>query len=236
MLEPLSTVLVPGLNCSARLYAAQIPTLWRFGPVVVADHMRDDSMSGIARRILADAPPRFTLVGLSMGGYIAFEILRQASERVARVALLDTGSRADTPAQTERRNSQIALAQSGRFAEVAEALWPLLVHRDRQDDRDLKFLVHRMADETGPEAFVRQQTALKGRPDSRPGLAAIRCPALVVVGDGDVLTPPELAQEIAAGIVGAKLVTIPESGHLSTLERPEAVNRALVEWMESERT
>jgi pimeloyl-ACP methyl ester carboxylesterase len=235
MPQPLPVVLVPGLNCSARLYAPQIPVLWRFGPVTVADHTRDDSMTAIAARILADAPPRFALVGLSMGGYIAFEILRQAPERVAKVALLDTGSRADVAAQTERRNKQIALAQSGRFAEVTDALWPLLVHRDRQEDKDLNLLVRMMADETGPEAFVRQQTALRGRPDSRPGLAAIRCPALVVVGDGDTLTPPELAQEIAAGIPGATLVTIPESGHLSTLERPEAVNRALVAWMEDGR-
>lgn len=233
MAQPLPTVLVPGLNCSARLYAAQIPALWRFGPVTVADHTRDDSMATIAARILADAPPRFALVGLSMGGYIAFEILRQAPERVARVALLDTGSRADAPEQTERRNKQIALAQSGRFAEVVDLLWPLLVHRDRQDDADLKLLVRMMADETGPEAFVRQQTALKARPDSRPNLPAIRCPALVAVGDGDTLTPPALSEEIAAGIPGAKLVTIPESGHLSTLERPEAVNRVLAEWMES---
>src|SRR5690606_21478070 len=187
MAQPLPTVLVPGLNCSARLYAAQIPTLWRFGPVTVADHTRDDSMATIAARILADAPPRFALVGLSMGGYIAFEILRQAPERVARVALLDTRSRAHAPQQTEPRNKQIALAQSGRFAEVVDLLWPLLVHRDRQDDADLKLLVRMMADETGPEAFVRQQTALKARPDSRPNLPAIRCPALVAVGDGDTL-------------------------------------------------
>jgi pimeloyl-ACP methyl ester carboxylesterase len=232
MAEPLPTVLVPGLNCSARLYAAQIPILWRFGPVMVANHKRDDSMAAIARRILAATPPRFALAGLSMGGYICFEILRQAPERVGKLALLDTGSRADTAAQTERRDALIALAQSGRFAEVTDTLWPVLVHRDRQGDQDLNFLVRLMADETGPEAFVRQETALKARPDSRPGLGAIRCPTLVVVGDGDTLTPPELAQEIVAGIAGAKLVTIPESGHLSTLERPEAVNRVLTEWME----
>jgi pimeloyl-ACP methyl ester carboxylesterase len=230
--SPLPTVLVPGLNCSARLYAAQIPALWPFGPVTVGHHTRDDSMAAIAQRILADAPPRFAVVGLSMGGYIVFEMLRQAPERIAKIALLDTGSRADAPAQTERRNGQIALAQSGRFAEVQDALWPILVHKDRHNDRELRKVVDLMAQETGPEAFVRQQTALKNRPDSRPGLGAIRCPALVLVGDGDVLTPPELAQEIAAGIPGATLVTVPGSGHLSTLERPDAVNEALVRWME----
>lgn len=233
MPETLPIVLIPGLNCSARLYAAQIPALWRYGPVLVADHRRDDLVAALAGRILAEAPPRFALAGLSMGGYIAFEILRQAPDRVSRVALLDTSARPDTPQQTQRREQQIALARTGRFAEVTEALWPLLVHRDRHADRELKLLVGVMADETGPEAFVRQQTALKVRPDSRPTLAAVRCPTLVLVGDGDALTPPELAKEIADGIAGAKLVTVPDSGHLSTIERPEAVNRALTAWMES---
>lgn len=228
MVEPLPMVLVPGLNCSPRLYAAQIPVLWRFGPVTVADHTRDDTMAGIARRLLRDAPPRFALVGLSMGGYVAFEVLRQAPDRVAKVALLDTGPRADRPEQTERRDAQIALARSGRFDAVTEALWPLLVHRDRQSDRELKAVVRLMADETGPEAFIRQQTAIKGRPDSRPALGAIRCPTLVLVGEGDTLTPPDLAKEMAEGIAGAKLVIVPDSGHLSTLERPDVVNRALV--------
>jgi pimeloyl-ACP methyl ester carboxylesterase len=111
--EPLPTVLVPGLNCSARLYAEQIPALWRFGPLLIADHTRDDSMGAIAARILNAAPPRFALMGLSMGGYIALEIMSQAPARVAKLALLDTGARADTPEQTERRHRQIELAQTG---------------------------------------------------------------------------------------------------------------------------
>jgi pimeloyl-ACP methyl ester carboxylesterase len=232
MPEPLPTVLVPGLNCSARLYAAQIPALWRFGPVMVADHRRDDTMAAIGARILATAPKRFALVGLSMGGYIALELLRQAPDRIAKVALLDTGSRADDPERSARRDVQIAMARDGRLAEVVDMLWPLLVHPSRHDDEDLRWAVHIMADETGPEAFIRQQAALKGRPDSRPGLGAIRCPTLVLVGDGDELTPPALSEEIAAAIAGARLTVVPECGHLSTLERPEAVNRALIEWME----
>src|SRR5262245_66465122 len=119
MREPLPSVLVPGLNCSARLYAEQIPVLWRFGPVQVADHTRDDSMAAIAARILAAAPPRFALAGLSMGGYIALTIVQQAPERVARLALLDTSARPETPEQTARRKPQIALAESGPFAGVS---------------------------------------------------------------------------------------------------------------------
>src|SRR5271166_672293 len=141
--ENLSTVLVAGLNCSARLYAEQIPALWQFGPVTVADHRRDDSMAAMARRILAAAPPRFALVGLSMGGYIALEIMRQAPQRVVKLALLDTGSRAETAEQTEQRRPFIELAQTGRFAEVAEGEFPG-VHRDRQGDEALKRLLRIM--------------------------------------------------------------------------------------------
>ena len=231
MSDPLPVVLIPGLTCTARLYAEQIPALWRFGPVMIADHTRDDSMTAIARRILAAAPPRFALAGLSMGGYIAFEIVRQAPERVAKLALLDTGARGDTPEQTERRKIVIGLAGSGRYAEVPDIAFPVYVHRDRHGDAALKRVVRTMAEDTGAQAFLRQQQAIIGRPDSRPGLAAISCPTLVLVGDGDEATPPELAREIAAGVPGSRLVLIPRSGHLSTLEQPEAVTQALVEWM-----
>jgi pimeloyl-ACP methyl ester carboxylesterase len=231
MSDPLPVVLIPGLTCTARLYAEQIPALWRFGPVMIADHTRDDSMTAIARRILAAAPPRFALAGLSMGGYIAFEIMRQAPERVAKLALLDTGARGDTPEQTERRKIVIGLARSGRYAEVPDIAFPVYVHRDRHGDAALKRIVRTMAEDTGAQAFLRQQQAIISRPDSRPGLAAISCPTLVLVGDGDEATPPELAREIAAGVAGSRLVLIPRSGHLSTLEQPEAVTQALVEWM-----
>jgi pimeloyl-ACP methyl ester carboxylesterase len=231
MALPMPTVLVPGLLCSARLYADQIPALWGFGPVTVADHRRDASMDAIAERILTAAPPRFALVGLSMGGYIAFMIASKAPERVARLALLDTAARPETEGQTQRRLPQIALAQSGRLAEVVDQLFPLFVHRNRQGDTALRRIVDAMAQETGSEVFVRQQKAIMGRPDARPMLASIRCPTLVLVGEGDELTPPAAAQEIAAGITGARLVQVPDCGHLSTLERPDVVNAALAEWM-----
>jgi pimeloyl-ACP methyl ester carboxylesterase len=229
--EPLPIVLVPGLLTSPRLFGEQLAELWRFGPLLIADHTRDDRMETIGRRILAVAPSRFALVGLSMGGYIAFEIMRQAADRVVKLALLDTSARPDTPKDSERRRGQIALTQSGRFAEVPDQLLPILIHRDRQDDAALRRVVRLMAEETGPEAFIRQQRAIMARPDSRPGLAAIACPTLVLVGDSDELTPPHLSEEIAEGIAGARLVVVPDSGHLTTLERPQPVTRALVEWL-----
>jgi pimeloyl-ACP methyl ester carboxylesterase len=233
MPDALPIVLVPGLNCSARLYADQIPALWRFGAVVVADHTRDDSIPAIARRILAAAPPRFALAGLSMGGYISFEIMRQAPERVAKLALLDTGARAETPEQTQMRRPRIELAKTGRFAEDWDTMFPFLVHPSRHNDEALKRVMRFMGEETGAEAFLRQQKAIMARPDSRPGLAAIACPTLVLVGDSDQGTPPALSQEIAAAIAGSRLVVISDCGHMSTLERPQAVTDALVEWMRS---
>ena len=231
MANSLPIVLVPGLNCSARLYAEQIPALWQYGPVTIADHRGDETMAGIARRILGDAPPRFALAGLSMGGYVACAIMRESPERVDRLALLDTGARADTPEQSERRKLQIEMALSGRFAEIPDLQWPFLVHKDHQNDETLKRIVRLMAEETGPEAFVRQQRAIMTRPDSRSTLAAIRCPTLVLVGEGDQLTPPELAKEIAGLVAGSRLVVVPDCGHLSAIERPTAVTQALVEWM-----
>jgi pimeloyl-ACP methyl ester carboxylesterase len=230
--EPLPIVLIPGLLASARMYAGQIPQLWRAGPVMIADHTRDDSMAGIARRILSVAPARFALAGLSMGGYIAFEMLRQAPERIAKVALLDTSARADAPEQTAMRRAQMTLAAQGRLAEVLEQQFPRLVDRARRADAALRRVFDLMAEEVGAAGFIRQQTAILGRADSRATLGNIRCPTLVLVGEGDELTPPERAAEIASGIPGARLTRIPQCGHVSTLEQPDEVARALLEWLE----
>jgi pimeloyl-ACP methyl ester carboxylesterase len=231
MAEALHTVLVPGLLCSARLYAEQLPALWRLGSFSIADHRRDVDLPGIDRRLLAAAPPRFALVGLSMGGYIAFEVLRQAPERVQRLVLLDTTARGETPEQTRNRRVLIELAQNGDFAQVPDRLFPLYVHRRRHSDAGLRELLRTMSEETGAEAFVRQETAILQRPDSRAGLSAIRCRTTVIVGDGDELTPPDRAQEIAAAVPNAQLEVIAACGHLSTVEQPKAVSAALEAWL-----
>ena len=229
----LPIVLIPGLTCSARLYAEQIPALWHFGPVTIADHTRDDSMAAIARRILAGAPQRFALVGLSMGGYIAFEILRQAPERVVKLALLDTAAQPDTPEQSAARRAQMALASSGRLEEVVEAQFMRAVHVSRRADAALRALNRLMAEDLGSGAFLRQQTAIMGRIDSRPTLGRIRAPTLVLVGEDDELTPPERAAEMAHGIPAARLVSVPQCGHLATLERPREVTSALLAWLQA---
>jgi pimeloyl-ACP methyl ester carboxylesterase len=230
--ESLPVVLIPGLLGSPRLYAPQIPELWRRGPVTLADHTRDDNMGAMARRILASAPPRFALAALSMGGYVAFEIIRQAPARVAKLALLDTSARADTPEAIATRHAQMALAASGRLREVVETQFERSVHPLHRNDPQLREANRLMAEDVGPEAFVRQQNAIIGRPDSRPTLTTISCPTLVLVGEQDQLTPLDRALEMAHAIRGAELVTVPECAHLSTLEQPRVVTRALLDWLE----
>src|SRR3954454_2569880 len=116
-------LLVPGLAGSPRIYAPVAPALWRYGPVSVANHFRDDHMGAIARRILAEAPPRFALAGHSMGGYIAFEIMRQAPDRVAKLALINTQARPDTPEARDRRRSLMAKVQEGSYHQVLDGLF-----------------------------------------------------------------------------------------------------------------
>jgi pimeloyl-ACP methyl ester carboxylesterase len=231
MADGLPLILVPGLTCTARLYAPQVAALWTFGAVTIADHRRDDDIKTVAARILREAPPRFALAGLSYGGYIAFEMMRQAAARIARLALLDTSARLDTAEQTATRKTQIEMAQTGRYGEIADIAIKRYLHHDNQSDPVLTGIVRQMIAETGPDAFVRQLKAIMSRPDSRPLLASISCPTLVLVGDGDLGTPPEINKEIADGIPGSRFFVVPHCGHLSTIEQPEAVNKALAEWL-----
>lgn len=233
MTHSLPLVLVPGLLCSARLYAPQVEALWAHGPVMVADHRRDTTVEAIAARILAHAPPRFALAGLSLGGYIAFAMMRLASERIAKLALLDTAARPDTEEQKPVREKFIKMAEDGKLMDIVDTLTPKFLHPKHAGDERLKGIVKAMARDTGVAAFVNQERAIIGRPDSRPLLASIHCPTLVLVGDGDELTPPDRAREMADGIAGAKLVIVPECGHLSTIEKPDAVNKAMAEWLDA---
>ncbi|MEE1657786.1 alpha/beta fold hydrolase [Microvirga sp. CF3062] len=224
-------VLIPGLACTSRLFEPQVAALGSERTILVADHTRDDSIPAIAARLLREAPERFAVAGLSMGGYIALEVMRQAPERVARLALLDTSARPDSVEASQDRERLIALAQAGRFEDIHSRLWPRLVHSDRQADQDLQEVVIGMMRETGAEAYIRQQRAIMARADSRPNLPGIEVPTLVLVGEGDAIMPPEIAREMAEMIEWASLVVVPESGHLSTLEQPERVTRALRLWL-----
>jgi pimeloyl-ACP methyl ester carboxylesterase len=232
--DPTALVLLPGLLCDAALWAPQVEALADIATPIVADLTLDESIEAMAARVLAEAPPRFALAGLSMGGYVAMTVARLAPERVTRLALLDTNARADSPEQTARRRALIALADQGRFNEVPPALIPALLSDRHQQDPTLTALVTDMALRVGPAAFVRQQTAIMTRPDARPTLGAIACPSLVLCGAEDSLTPPALHEEIRDALPDARLDVIPASGHLSTIEQPAAVSAALRDWLSAE--
>lgn len=227
-----TVILLPGLLCDQRLYADQLPALATFAEVRIPDLTQDDSLDAMADRVLAEAPERFALAGLSMGGYVALEIMRRVGPRVSRLALLDTQARADSEEAKARRRGLMQLSEKGGFRGVTPRLMPLLIHKDRLSDARLTGIVQAMAESVGRDGFLRQQRAIMGRIDSRPSLAAITCPTLVLAGREDAITPPELQIEMAQAIPCATLVLLPACGHLATLERPEAVTRQLMAWLE----
>lgn len=228
---PAPTLLfLPGLLCDARLWRDQVAALTGAAHPVVADLTHDESVGAMAERALRAAPAGpLAVCGLSMGGYVAMEIMRRAPDRVARLALFDTSARPDTPEQTRRRRALLALSESGMFRGVTPRLLPQLVHP--ANIARLGAEVMAMAERVGRPAFHRQQRAIMARPDSRPDLPRVAVPTLVAVGEGDALTPPELAEEMAALIPGARLARIPAAGHLPPMEAPAAVTVLLREWL-----
>ena len=227
-------VLLPGLLEDADGFAHQIAGLAEVADIVVADLTRSDSMQALARDALAQAPDgRFALAGHSMGGYVAFEMLRQAPGRISALALLNTNARADTPEATENRRRLMALA-SKSFETVIETLTPRQVTPAHLGDPAIMATLGQMAQAVGPEAFVRQQTAIIGRVDSRPFLPRIACPTLVLAGREDVIMPLAVLEEMAGAIPGARLVVVEDCAHVAMLEQPEAVTDALYLWLAGE--
>lgn len=227
MKQPL--VLLPGLGSDGALWAAQVRDLADVARPVLGDTLQDTTLPDMARRVLAAAPDRFALAGLSMGGYLAFETLRQAPERVTRLALLDTSARADTAEQTEARHAAMDAAARYDFAALARSGLDRLVARTAS--KEVRDAVVAMSLRVGRATWQRQQHAIIARPDARDLLARIAVPTLVLVGEEDALTPPSVAEEIAAGIAGATLVRVAGSGHLSTMEQPAAVTAAMRAWL-----
>jgi len=226
-------ILLPGLLCDRALWEPQIAGLSDICTPWVADFTRDDSIAGMAERVLAEAPAQhFALAGLSMGGYVAMEIMRRAPQRVMRVALLDTRATLDTPEETARRHEFMRLAQTERgFAPITTRLLPLLIHSSRIKEEPMVRVIREMADRIGVEAYVRCQHAIISRPDFRSDLPRIECPTLVLCGREDALTPLHMHEELVGLIRTARLAVIEQCGHLSTLERPAEVNLALRDWL-----
>jgi pimeloyl-ACP methyl ester carboxylesterase len=225
-------VLIPGLLNTEDLWRDQIEGLTDLGNIQITTEQRDyDNIPEIADQILNRVPARFALAGLSMGGYVAFEILRQAPERVIRLALLDTSARPDTEEKAAQRQETIRVAREEGLNRALETILPNLLHPEHLKDQALLKRMTRMAERVGVDAFERQQTAIMNRQDSRPLLPEIKCPTLVLCGREDSLTPLEVAKEIAGGIPNSRLVIIEKSGHLSPVEQPEQVTRAMRAWL-----
>src|SRR3954468_2041562 len=193
-------LLIPGLNCDARVYRDTVETLWQFGSVTIANHLDGEGLPEIAADILRQAPPSFALGGFSMGGYIALEMLRQAPRRVTKLALIDTNARADAPETTELRRRRIEAVRAGKFSMVVQQSFAGIVHPTHAGDEALLATHKAMAENCGPDAYIRHQLAIIARPDFRGDLQQIGVPTVVIVGDADTISPVDTAREMAANI------------------------------------
>lgn len=230
-MSPLPLLLLPGLTCDERLWQHQTAALGADRAVMSFALLPEDSMVELARSALVQMPAeRFALAGLSMGGYLALEIVRQAPERVAGLALLDTNAHADAQEARDHRRELMAQAR-GDFEGVVLQLLPKLLHPAHLGDTALVSLIADMAACVGVAGFISQQTAIMGRADSRPLLKDIVCPTLVLCGRQDELTPLALHEEMHAGIGSSQLVVLDRCGHLSSMEQPDEVTAALREWL-----
>ncbi|WP_419901653.1 alpha/beta fold hydrolase [Kiloniella sp.] len=232
MSEKERLVLMPGLLCNERLWAPQISFFKDNYVCEVPDLTQEDSIEKLALSVLKSVRGKFNLVGLSMGGYVSLEIMRIAPERVKRLALVDTKARADSPEQKRKRRGLLALAGRGKFKGVTPHLMPLLIHPDRMNDTVLTGEIYKMAEEVGQAAFVKQQTAILDRESHLDILANINCPVQIICGRQDLITPLDCSEEIHTELSGAELLVVENCGHLSNVEEPEIVNKALGKWLE----
>lgn len=225
-------LLLPGLVCDGRLWQQQRFELSDVARCTVADLSNDNSISAMAKSAIAQMPEgRFAVAGLSMGGYVAFEIMRQVPDRVLALALLDTSAQPDTDEATQNRRKMMQDAHND-FPAIIEGLLPKLVHPKRLDDHALTSIITAMANTLGKETFINQQQAIIDRVDSRPDLKNISCPTLILCGREDAITPVAVHEEMHSDIPSSELVIIEQSGHLSTLEQASQVTAAMTHWLQ----
>lgn len=224
-------VLLPGMMCDARLFAAQIAAFWESRPVIIPPMTGQDSVAAMAANVLRMAPAEFALAGLSMGGIVAMELVRQAPDRVTHLALMDTNAKSEPPKVAAHRDPQIARVQAGGLQDVMRnELMPYYVADGPLADDALEQCLA-MADTLGPDVFADQSRALQTRPDQQDTLRQIKVPTLILCGEADRLCPPHLHELMHDLTPGSVMKTIKGAGHLPTLEQPQATNEALLQWL-----
>lgn len=231
-------LLIPGLLCSPRLYAAQVAALQDRAEIVVPDWRRAplavwDTWESAARWIVDQMPPgKFAMAGLSLGGMLAVEIMQFAADRVTRLALLDTGMRSQNETERAIRRARIRLATEGHFELVLGLQLSRFIPAYRLPDKGLVDEVMAMCNEIGVDIYRRQEELAAIRADRRPDLPRIKCPTIVVCGRDDMATPLFLSEEMARAIPAAALVVIEQCGHLITMEKPDETNEVLKLWLD----
>lgn len=226
-------VILPGMMLDGRAFPGLSERLRGYGDVIVGDLTQDNSIATMAARVLASAPARFAVIGLSMGGIVALELWRRARARISHLALLDTTPYADRADRRELRRQQMQEVETGRLREVVvDSLKPRYLAGQHRSNRDLLARILDMALELGPAVFRRQSEALMNRVDSNTTLPAIDCPALVLCGGEDELCSPAVHEHMARTIPRAELVVLPDCGHLSPLESPAEVATAICRLLE----
>ena len=233
---PIPLLVLPGHLCNRRLFTHQISHLGDAADIVVADLYGADTVQELAAAAVTSMPQQFAILANSMGGCVAFEVMRQAPHRVIGLALVGTTARAEWPAQNARRQPAAKLAVQGEFKSIAEMYAPVFFHPDRTNDGAHVHTLELMITEAGDSGLRNQQKAFAKRPDSRPDLECITCPTLVLCGRDDVITPLEMSKEIADGIPGAELVVLETCGHIPMLEWPEKTTDLLRHWLDGIKT
>lgn len=233
MKDDLPLVLVPGLLSDATTWKEQIAHFGsRYELIVPQQHIDEPTIAEMAETILSVLPSRFALVGWSMGGYISFEMMRRAPDRISRLALVSTSARADAPEAAEERRESVRTAHEQSPSVAWRQKMGLSFHRPERLAPDVVAALERMTDKLGAARYESQQEAIIARADSRDLLPGITCPTIVICGTHDSRTPPLTSWEIASAVGGAELHLLAECGHCSPIEDPGTVNALLGAWME----
>lgn len=230
MAEPL--VFLPGLMCDARVFWPQIAELSATTAVTVAPITQGERIDEIASGLLDILPMKFALAGLGLGGMVALEIVRRAPNRVTRLALMDTSPLAGTPQASAMRELLIVKAKSGRLDDVMRSEIPLAALAQGPNRAAVMEILLDMADTLGVDVYLKQARALQRVRDQQAVLRKLRCPTLVMCGEADTINTVKRHSFMAELIPTGFLRVIEGAGHVPTLEQPQAVTDALIQWMQ----